>query len=86
MEFPVRTGAPKSQKTACAILPIFEGRTLKGASHKIDSSCGKILSKLIRTSSSYGKLGQTLLRPQIKGIAAEKIQLVGCGKETDFNA
>ncbi|MFL2539076.1 MAG: leucyl aminopeptidase [Candidatus Rariloculaceae bacterium] len=86
MEFPVRTGAPKSQKTACAILPIFEGRTLKGVSHTIDISCGKILSKLTRTSGSYAKLGQTLLIPQLKGIAAEKILLVGCGKETDFNA
>ena len=86
MEFPVRTGAPKSQKTACAILPIFEGRTLKGVSHNIDKSCGKILSKLVRTSSAYAELGQTLLIPQLKGIAAEKVLLVGCGKEEDFNA
>ena len=86
MKFPVRTGAPTSQKTACAILPIFEGRTLRGVSQDIDVSCGKTLSKLIKAGVSSAKLGETLLVPNLIGLAAEKALLVGCGKEEDFNA
>ncbi len=31
MEFPVKTGAPASQRTECAILPIFDDGPLVGA-------------------------------------------------------
>jgi leucyl aminopeptidase len=86
MKFPVRTGAPASQKTACAILPIFENHTLRGVSHDIDVSCGKTLSKLIKAGVSSAKLGQTLLVPNLTGTAADKALLVGCGKKENFNA
>jgi len=86
MEFPVKTGAPASQKTACAILPVFEGRRLKGPTQEINVSCGGLLAQLVKADDASSKLGSTLLVPHLQGTAAERALLVGCGKAADFGA
>ena len=86
MEFPVRTGGPAKQKTACAVLPVFEGRTLKGATHEVDAACGGALSQLVKAGDAAAKPGRTLLVPRLQGAAAERVLLVGCGKEAEFDA
>ena len=86
MEFPIKTGAPASQKTACAILPVFEGRGLKGPTREVDLSCGGLLSQLVKSGDASAKLGETLLVPQLQGTTAKRALLVGCGKQTAFDA
>ena len=86
MEFPVKPGAPASQKTACAILPVFEGRGLKGPAREVDLSCGGLLSQLLRSGDASAALGRSLLVPHLQGTAAERALLVGCGKQADFDA
>ncbi|MEE8094169.1 MAG: leucyl aminopeptidase [Gammaproteobacteria bacterium] len=86
MEFPVKTGSPASQKTACAILPVFEGRGLKGPTREVDLSCGGLLSQLVKSGDASPKLGKTLLVPRLQGTAAERALLLGCGKQADFDA
>ena len=86
MEFPIKTGAPATQKTACAILPIFAARGLKGATREIDRSCGGLLSQLVKSGDASGKLGETLLVPRLEGTAAGRALLLGCGKQADFDA
>ncbi|HEY5624711.1 MAG TPA: leucyl aminopeptidase [Gammaproteobacteria bacterium] len=86
MEFPVRSGAPASQKTACAILPVFEGRGLKGPAKEVDLSCGGLLSQLVKSGDASSKLGELLLVPNLRGTAAERALLVGCGRQIEFDA
>ena len=86
MEFPIKTGAPASQKTACAILPVFAGRGLKGATREVDLSCGGLLGQLVKSGEASAKLGATLLVPRLQGTAAERALLLGCGKQADFDA
>ena len=86
MEFPVKTGAPARQRTACAIVPVFEGRGLKGATKEIDLSCGGLLSQLVKSGDASSKPGDVLLVPQLQGTAADRALLVGCGKQADFDA
>ncbi|MEE9254047.1 MAG: leucyl aminopeptidase, partial [Pseudomonadales bacterium] len=81
-----KTGAPASQKTACAILPVFTGRGLKGATREVDLSCGGLLSQLVKSGDAATKLGETLLVPRLQGTAAERALLLGCGKQADFDA
>ena len=85
MEFPVRTGAPASQRTACAVLPVFEGRRLTGPAHEVDASSGRLISQLVKTGDASAKLGRTLLVPRLQGTAAERALLVGCGKAQNFD-
>jgi leucyl aminopeptidase len=84
MEFPVKTGAPESQRTACAILPLFEGR-LVGAAKALDAAAEGLLRKLQRRGDVRTKLGSTLLVPHPGG-PAERWLVVGCGKPEEFDA
>src|SRR5690606_6355439 len=85
MEFPVRTGTPAGQRTACAILPIFEDR-LRGAAKDADDAAGGLIKRLVRSGDASAKLGSTLLVPHASGGGADRWLLVGCGKAADFDA
>ena len=86
MEFPVKTGAPARQRTACAVVPVFEGRPLAGPAREIDLACGGLLKQLLRSGDASAKLGRCLLVPQLQGPGAARALLVGCGKPADFDA
>lgn len=85
MDFPVKAGAPASQRTACAILPIFEG-PLRGAAKEVDTAARGLVRQLTRSGDASGKLGSTLFVPQTQDTAADRWLLVGCGKESEFDA
>lgn len=85
MDFSVKTGAPAEQRTACAILPVFEER-LTGPTKGIDGAVGGLLKRLVRSGDASSKLGSTLLIPASEGTSAERLLLVGCGKAAEFDA
>jgi leucyl aminopeptidase len=85
MEFPVKTGAPASQRTGCAIVPLFEGRSI-GAAKELDAAADGLLRRLVRHGEARPKLGSTLLVPRAPGSKAERWLLVGCGKPGQFDA
>jgi leucyl aminopeptidase len=82
MEFPVRTGAPSKQRTACAIVPLFEDRTTFGVAKRFD--VGGAIGKLVRAGDVSCRLGSTVFLPTKKG-AADRLLLVGCGKRAQFD-
>ncbi|HEX6992596.1 MAG TPA: leucyl aminopeptidase [Gammaproteobacteria bacterium] len=84
MDFPVRTGTAAGQRTACAILPIFEER-LRGATKDADEASAGLIRKLVRSGDASSKLGSTLLVPNTGGNVGRWL-LVGCGKAADFDA
>ena len=47
MRFQVKTGAAKTQKTACLILPVYTDDPLPQATRAIDSASGGALSALL---------------------------------------
>src|SRR5690606_41397933 len=85
MDFSVKTGAPADQRTACAILPLFDG-PLTGAAREIDAASGGLIRRLVRSGAASAKLGATLPVPTPSGGAAEQWLLVGCGKAAEFDA
>ncbi len=86
MEFPVKTGAPGRQKTACAVVPIFEGKALTGPAREIDVVSGGLLKKLIRSGDASAEVGRCLMVPQLGGSGPSRALLVGCGKAGEFSA
>ncbi|HVY63296.1 MAG TPA: leucyl aminopeptidase [Gammaproteobacteria bacterium] len=86
MEFPVKTGAAASQRTECAILPVFEDGQLRGATREIDTAARGIIRQLVRKGDIPGRVGSTTLIHRTQGTAAARWLLVGCGKYADFNA
>ena len=85
MDFSVKTGVPADQRTACAILPVFDER-LTGAARELDAASGGLIRRLVRSGAASSKLGSTLLVPTPSGGAAERWLLVGCGKAAEFDA
>lgn len=85
MDFSVKTGAPGSQRTACAIVPVFEG-ALRGAAKELDAAADGALRQLVRSKDASSKLGSTLLVPHAPGGPASRWLLVGCGKAAEFDS
>ncbi len=85
MEFNVKSGSPEKQRTACLIIGVSQPRKLSRAGKLIDRVSDGFLSTLIRRGDMDGKPGQTLLLHHVPGTLADRILLVGCGKDKDMN-
>jgi leucyl aminopeptidase len=85
MDFPLKTGEPARQRTECAILPVFDGGELRGATKSLDKAVRGAIKQIVRAGDAAGRLGATTLIHRTQGAAARWL-LVGCGKHADFDA
>ncbi len=85
MEFGVKSGSPEKQRSACIVVGVFEPRRLTPVAEQIDNISGGYISNLIRRGDLEGKAGQMLLLHHIPNVLAERVLLVGCGKERELN-
>lgn len=84
MEFKVKSGSPDKQRSACVVVGVFEPRRLTNAAEKLDVVTKGYLSNLLRRGDIEGKIGQTLLLHNVPRTLADRILLVGCGKEREL--
>ncbi|MHB1141333.1 MAG: leucyl aminopeptidase [Sulfuricaulis sp.] len=85
MEFIVKSGTPEKQRTGCIVVGVFEARKLSAVAHQIDEVSGGAIGAILRRGDLEGKAGQTLLLHNIPNLPSERVLLVGCGKEKEFN-
>jgi len=81
MEFIVKTGNPEKQRTACLVIAVSQPRKLSRAGELIDKASDGFLSKIIRRGDMDGRAGQSLLLHNVAGTLADRILLIGCGKD-----
>jgi leucyl aminopeptidase len=93
MDFSIKTFDAKSTlanvKSGCVVVGVLEGKQLSAAAKAIDTS-GEIAAA-VKSGDITGKAGSTLLLRRVAGVTAERVLLVGLGKETpvslkDFGA
>ncbi|MCK5719854.1 MAG: leucyl aminopeptidase [Thiomargarita sp.] len=84
MEFNVKSGHPEKQRTACIVVGVYEPRRLSEAAKRIDNISQRHISSILRRGDLEGKLGQTLLLHNVPGTLADRVLLVGCGRERDL--
>ncbi len=84
MEFSIKSGSPEKQRTACVVVGVFESRKLSLPAELLDNAARGYLSDLLRRGDMEGKAGSTLLLHKVPGAEAERILLVGLGKEREF--
>ncbi|HEY5761804.1 MAG TPA: leucyl aminopeptidase [Rhodocyclaceae bacterium] len=84
MEFSIKSGSPEKQRTACVVVGVFQPRKLTLAGELLDKAARGYLSELLRRGDMEGKAGSVLLLHKIPGILAERVLLVGLGKEKEF--
>ncbi|MFZ6047828.1 leucyl aminopeptidase [Pseudomonas sp. CR3202] len=81
MEFLVKSARLETLKTATLVVAVGEGRKLGEAAKAIDAAAGGAISALLKRGDLAGKVGQTLLLHSLPNLKAERVLLVGSGKE-----
>ncbi|MCC6196631.1 MAG: leucyl aminopeptidase [Burkholderiales bacterium] len=84
MEFTIKSGSPEKQRSACVVAGVFDNRKLSLSAELIDRASNGYISEIIRRGDMEGKLGATLLLHNVRGTLADRVLLVGLGKERDF--
>ncbi len=86
MQFPVKRGAPVSQKSACAILPLFDGGPLQGVTLDFDTATAGRIAQFVKSGNASGTLGRTAFIHDLNGTDADCALLVGCAERDEFGA
>lgn len=85
MLFNVNTTNPESQRSACQIITVAQPRKLSKSGLRLDKASNGYLASILKSGDMTGKLGQCLLLHRVPGIAAERVLLVGSGKDSEMN-
>ena len=85
MEFSIKSGSPEKQRSACVVVGVFEPRKLSAAAEILDRAAHQFLSDILRRGDMEGKAGTSLLLHSVVGVEADRILLVGLGKEREFH-
>ncbi|MDF0730364.1 leucyl aminopeptidase [Pseudomonas entomophila] len=81
MELVVKSVAAASVKTATLVVPVGEGRTLGAVAKAVDAATEGAIAAVLKRGDLAGKPGQTLLLHNLPGLKAERVLLVGSGKD-----
>jgi leucyl aminopeptidase len=85
MEYSVKSGNAEKQRTGCVIVAVFEPRKLSEAAKHLDTASAGELSNLQRKGDIDGHRGQTALLHGLKNTLADRVLVVGCGKERELS-
>ncbi|MFN3581276.1 MAG: leucyl aminopeptidase [Pseudomonas sp.] len=85
MEFNVKHGALETIKSGCLVVALSETKTLSGPAADLDKACNGQISAAIKHGDISGKAGQTLMLFGLPGIAAQRLLLIGSGKDEELS-
>ena len=85
MELRIKSGSPERQRGGCLVAGVHKRRRLSPAAEAIDAASGGYLEQLLRRGDIEGESGETLLLPDVPGVRADRVLLVGCGRERDLD-
>ncbi|HEX4894864.1 MAG TPA: leucyl aminopeptidase [Solimonas sp.] len=85
MEYFVKSGNPEKQRVACVVVGIFDRRSPSEAAETIDKVSDGAIGSVMRRGDMDGKAGTTLVLHNVPGTFADRVLLVGLGKERSFD-
>ncbi|MGH8460289.1 MAG: leucyl aminopeptidase [Stenotrophobium sp.] len=85
MEYFVKSSSPEKQRVACIVVGVFDRRSLTPAAALIDEASDGAIGGVTRRGDMDGKLGSTLFLHNVDGTFADRVLLVGLGKERNFD-
>ncbi|MBI2317016.1 MAG: leucyl aminopeptidase [Betaproteobacteria bacterium] len=86
MEFSTKVSLPDREKADCIAVAVFEGERLSASAAALDRASGGQIRALLRSRDLEGKPGTTRLLYRVPGVTAERVVLVGMGKEKQVGA
>ena len=84
MELVVKSVSPETLKTATLVVAIGEGRKLGVAAKQLDELSGGAISAVLKRGDLAGKVGQSLLLQNLPNLKADRVLLVGVGKDAEL--
>lgn len=84
MEITIKSGHAEKQRSACLVAGVYEPRRMSETAKALDEISEGYLSSLLRRGDLEGKVGQTLILHSVPGVLADRVLLVGCGKEREL--
>ncbi|MBM3392217.1 MAG: leucyl aminopeptidase [Betaproteobacteria bacterium] len=84
MEFSIKSDSPESARCGCVVAGVFESRKPAAAAQRLDKASAGRIARILQGGDMEGKPGTSLLLHGVPGTSAERILLVGLGKEADF--
>jgi leucyl aminopeptidase len=84
MQFQIIKAGAARQKTACAVVGVFEGAALGDAGRKVDRASGGLVSRVLKRGDFAGKSAETFPIVGVRRGPAERILLVGLGPKSGF--
>lgn len=85
MDYSVKSGTPEKQHSGCLVVGVFSGNKLSAPARLLDDVTNGAIKQIVRRGDHSGKSGQTLLLHRLPNSPSERVLLVGCGKEKEFN-
>ncbi|MCD6187482.1 MAG: aminopeptidase, partial [Desulfuromusa sp.] len=85
MKITVKKGAALQQKTTCLVFGVFSGKTKEEQLLKVDQQLDGALQRATKSKEFSGNKDEVLLLHGGSKALAERILLVGLGKEADFS-
>ena len=80
MEISIKRGSLRMHKTACIAVGVLAGKRLSPSALRLDKASRGALTRIVKRGDISGNLSEALMVPDVSGIAAERVLLVGCGK------
>ncbi len=81
MKFALANLSPALTQTACVVLPVFEDSQLTAAGEALNKATESLIGQVLERGDFKAQLGKTYLMPFAPGAEAERLLLVGMGKE-----
>ncbi len=85
MNYNAKAGDPSRQRTPCLVLGIFSRRKLSDAAKTVDRASSGFLTSILKKGDMDGEPGQTLMLYDLPGTLCERVLLVGCGTQKDYD-
>src|SRR3979490_333635 len=84
MELVVKSVSPETVKTATLVVAVGEDRKLGAVAKQLDELSDGAITAGLKRGDLAGKVGQSLLLHNLPNLKAERVLLVGCGKEAEL--
>ena len=85
MDFIVSSNSVETLKTSALVLTVNEQLELDSQGQLIDKLCDGAISAHLKAGDIQGKLGQTLLLHNLANLSAQRVLLVGTGKDAELS-
>jgi len=85
MDFKIISSTIGNQRSACLVVGVHESGILTASARHLNKSSRNHIGKILKQGDIKGKQGETLLLHAVPSSTADRVLLVGCGKEGEFN-